>query len=154
VPGSKYRIVDLVTSVRDALAAVAPIVERVGIRSHFPDAYDEWDAIAAQIFNSVMSWENIENVEAYAPLAPYGLPRKSYAGLSFIGVSQGGQRFDRTAFVQISSEGDFDGIDCELLNDSMEVIGRVRLAPFAELEFSLCLNLAGSISIEERANYH
>jgi hypothetical protein len=64
---------ELVQIFHDALAAVAPVLERARIHSDLPRAYDEWDAIAQALFHNVVVRSIQWSDEVHLDLADKGL---------------------------------------------------------------------------------
>lgn len=81
----------LLQNFRTGIAGLVPCFERVGIPWRRPDAYDEWDAAVAAVFEALVvapiraSLPQVDR-EAFA-LPAYDMMLDSYAGLSVIEVA-------------------------------------------------------------------
>ena len=84
------RVSEIVENYRSALIAVLPSVEYAGIPWRRPDSYDEWDAIASVLYESLvvapLRWGLEEQEQHCFEMPKYDLLLESYAGLSWIEV--------------------------------------------------------------------
>ncbi len=131
-----YSAASLMASMREALQAIAPVLDRVGVHHRPAEAtYDGWEDLEAQIFRSVIG-EPAELAGAY-PMARYGFSLESYAELSFLNLAGNGAH--KLAFVRFQSEGEsFDSVlGAQLQPTTFAVIG-TTIVPFDKAHFELC----------------
>lgn len=84
---------DLVANFAKALRRLLPAVNRLGIPWKRPDAYDEWDSLAAATFDTLMvaplKWSIPEAEQERFRLPEYDLLLETYAGYSLIEIDAG-----------------------------------------------------------------
>ncbi len=89
----KTTVTELLHTFRDALAAIAPVVERVRIKWKEPDVYDDWDAIAEVLFQQIvvesLRWSLPDAHQVHFSLPQYAMKQASFADTSYIGVVEG-----------------------------------------------------------------
>jgi hypothetical protein len=142
-------VTDMLLNFRQALLAILPAVERVGIPWRRPDSYDDWDAIASAMFNAlvveVFRWHVRSSSNGLFRMPGYDLLLESYTGFCVLEVShpalQGGRHlfhsfgtcdnpFDMIEVRRISETG--DPFDQELTQCSVEgATFRLRLDPLS-----------------------
>lgn len=84
------RTTEIILNFRSALLAVLPMVERVGIPWRSGDAYDEWDAVAAALFEAlvvdVFRWSLFADRPDALQMPPYDMILKSYSEHSAVEI--------------------------------------------------------------------
>lgn len=80
----------LLSAMREALLALIPVAEKVHMSWRDDEAYDDWDAIATALYDSIVGQSILHSIDAkeMLPLAPYDLEVKSYKERSYIRVSK------------------------------------------------------------------
>ena len=133
-----YSAASLMASMREALQAIAPVLDRVGVHHRPAEAtYDGWEDLEAQVFRSVIG-EPGELADAY-PLAKYGFSLESYAELSFLNVASDGVH--QLAFVSFHSTVEsFDSVIGAQLQPSTLVVTGTTIVPFDKAHFAFCAN--------------
>ncbi len=84
-------VTSVLLNFRSALLALLPSVERVGISWKRPDAYDDWDALATTLFETlvvmVFRWSLPDDKQRDFRIPSYDLLLASYAGSSTLEVT-------------------------------------------------------------------
>jgi len=77
---------ELVQIFRDGLIALIPMADRAQMRWREPDNYDDWDSIAAAIFESIVlrSLEESSEWEKFNAVPQYNRRTDHYSGSSFL----------------------------------------------------------------------
>ena len=133
-----YSAASLMASMREALQAIAPVLDRVGVR-HRPAeaAYDGWEDLEAQVFRSVIG-EPVELADAFS-LAKHGFNLESYAEQSFLNLADNDAH--QLAFVRFHSAVEsFDSVVGAQLQPNTFVVTGTTIVPFDKARFSLCAN--------------
>jgi len=137
-------VTELLQSCRDALAAIAPVVERVGMRWKEPDVYDDWDAIAEVLFQQVvvesLRWALPDDHRAHFALPQYAMKHESVAATSYIRVVEA-QNDRHLAFHGFGTHVDpFDIVRTQQVTEEgvSGGTGFVDL-PVSSVKFVLCL---------------
>lgn len=143
--GPSPTVGELLSLLREALAALVPIAERAGIPWRDTEAYDDWDAIASALYANIVARklgqpESVRDVESlHWTFSRYDLLHPSYAGLSFISVKGPEIPSDAlAAFVGFAAgEGQFSDIKWIEINAKGEIAGSIRHASCSEASFSV-----------------
>jgi len=149
---------DILLNFRSALAALVPLVERVGIPWKRPDAYDEWDAMAAELFNNlvvqVFRWSLQEDTQETLRLPSYDLMLESYSELSTIEVIHPALKPGRWIFNAFETEASpFDIVEVRLLSkDGLPITKELETCPVENVQFVLRLLRNGHSVILEKGN--
>ncbi len=126
-PRGKIQLTELMDVFRSGLAALVPVVERVGIPWTEGDAYDDWDAIASTLYEQIVvnTARNAAELNSTHEFPKYDLIYPSYNGLAcfevvlastneFLGVFVGfeaiGRDFAKVKYVAQSADGTIDTI--------------------------------------------
>lgn len=139
----QYSISSLMASAREALQAVAPIMERAGIPHRPAEAqHDSWEDLEAQVFRSLIG-QPTELADAYA-LASYGFSLASYSDKSFVNVADEGA--ETLALVRFHSTSEsFDSLLAARLERESLVVTGTAIVPFEHARFALCANNHGVV---------
>lgn len=144
-------ITRLLLNFRDALIAVVPMVEKVGMPWKRPDGYDEWDAIATALFDNLVKeiiLQSLSDEERQdVTVAEYDLLQQDYAGASIIEVvhpSFVGARWRFHAFATMDNP--FDLIEVQpWVGENQPSFDELITCPVSEAQFLLRLvKLGGS----------
>lgn len=135
---------------RDALTAIAPIVEKVGILHAEGQAYDEWEDLEAQIFASIMG-EPIELAGA-SRLAKYGFNHNDYSRTTFVNVQTADH--PNAALISFTSgAAPFDSLRVAVLDPTtLAAVGEGRVG-FETAQFSICVDRQGARQIFKQLSY-
>jgi hypothetical protein len=150
-------VAEVMLNLRRALLAVVPTVEAVGIPWCRPDAYDEWDAIAASLYNAlvveVLRWSLPEPLRAGFKLPEYDLLVPSYAGLCTVEVLHSLLPDGRNVFHAFGTSSEpFDMVEVRMVSSGGNPYGQeLATCPVAGARLHLRLDpeLSGSQLIEE-----
>ncbi len=73
---------------RSGLAALVPVVERVGIPWREGTAYDDWDSIASTLYDQIVvnTIRNTAKIKGYIEFPEYDLIYPSYGGLAYFEI--------------------------------------------------------------------
>jgi hypothetical protein len=103
---------ELVTIFRDALAAVAPVLERAHIYSDDQKAYDDWDEIAQTLFDSIVArsirWS--EEAGADVDLGQYATLGQKGAEMPHLVARDGADDVWKSFHSIVSRQGLFDTV--------------------------------------------
>lgn len=130
---------ELLLNFNGALNSLIPWLDKSKIPYKEGEAYDEWDAIASVLFetmvvNSIRYSESFENDR---PFAKYDFQYENYRGLNFILCEDSTGQNEISVFVSFSVEDNFEMVHiCKVLKDSFEVIARSKLIT-SEVKFYL-----------------
>ena len=133
---------ELIANFRQALRALVPSVERAGIPWRRPDAYDEWDSLAAATYDALVAkplrWSLPEPGQATFRLPKYDLLLESYAGLSVIEVGPpGGERL-RVFHALGTKDEPFDLVEWRSVSiDGSPLSKTLETSPLAQTHFVL-----------------
>jgi hypothetical protein len=120
-------VTELIVAFRECLAALTPIVEKVGIEWREPKSYDEWDGIASAIYSSVVGSAVSYTVEGegFAQIAPYDMILRNFGQASYLFSPQLGRD---AVFIRLeTSEAPFDtAVFCRLNSDGTPSAERNR----------------------------
>jgi hypothetical protein len=109
-------ITDLMYNFRAGLLGLLPSVERVGIPWQRPDAYDEWDNLAAAVYHTLI----VEPLRSSLPegeqqhfrLPEYDMLLSSYTGRSVIEILSPGSKSAIRVFHALgTAEAPFDVVE-------------------------------------------
>lgn len=123
-------IKELLFNYKGALQSLVPWLEKSKIPYKEGEAYDEWDAIALTIYesmviNSIIYSEGLINKN---PFAKYDLQYENYNGLNFLLCEDPEGRDEFLVFVSFSAEDYFEMINtCKVKKDSFDVILRSKI---------------------------
>ena len=92
-------VTSLLLLYRDALRALVPFFDQLGLPWREPDAYDEWDELASLLYRhfvvgSLLETSVVEDRETIK-VAEYDIVQQSYAGMSYVSVIPLGEPKDR-----------------------------------------------------------
>lgn len=152
--GGLMRVTSVLLNFRAALAALVPVVERVGMAWKRPEAYDEWDAIAMTLFDKlvveVLRSSLDEGVQEGFQLPPYDLSLSTYARVSTLEVIHSSLPQGRWLFHAFGTDREpFDVVEVRPLSEDGRLLAEVfEICPLAGAEFRLRLS-RGSDLIEE-----
>ena len=124
-PPHKIPITELMDVLRSGLAALVPVVERIGIPWTEGDAYDDWDAIASTLYEQLVVNTARSSVEVSSSLEfpRYDLIYPSYNALAcfrviltstsefcgcFVGFEASGREFCKVKHTIQSADGTVD----------------------------------------------
>lgn len=139
------RVTDVLLNFRSALVAVVPAFERVNIPWRRPDAYDNWDAVASELFQSlvvnVFQWSLVDEEEGVMRLPAYDLLLDAYADLSTIDVVHRALMPGRWAFHAFGTKVDpFDVVEVRHLSEKgTPLSGELETCPVEGAQFALRL---------------
>lgn len=141
---------ELVGVFRDALAVVAPVLERARISHLDSEAYDDWDRVAEALFASIVARSVEFSREAQdVRLDPYALRLPSYAGRPCVIVRDRSRDGERFIFYSIGSTSSaFDTV--RVLREG-ELSGNLEAIPFERASFSVSIpgrNEITSLTVE------
>ena len=116
-------ITDVLLNFRQALLAILPAVERVGIPWRRPDAYDDWDAITSVMFNTlvveVFRWSVASSTSGLFKMPGYDLLLESYAGLCVLEVRHAALQGGRHLFHSFGThDSPFDMIEVRRISET------------------------------------
>lgn len=116
-------VTEVLLNFRQALLAILPTVEKVGIPWRRPDAYDEWDGIASALFKSlvfeVLRWSVRGPRKEEFRMPEYDLLLEGYAGLSILEVSHPALPSGRYLFHSFGTEETpFDVLELRRISDT------------------------------------
>lgn len=87
-PLAKIQVTELMDVLRSGLAALVPVVERIGIPWTEGDGYDDWDAIASTLYDQLVvnTIRNASGIDATIDVARYDIIYPSYRELAHLEV--------------------------------------------------------------------
>ncbi len=137
----RYSVSSLIASAREALQAVAPIMERAGIPHRPAEAqHDGWEDLEAQVFRSLIGQPS-ELADACA-LASYGFSLETYSDKSFVNVADEGA--EMLALVRFHSAAEsFDSLLAARLETETLAVTGTAIVAFEHARFALCANKYG-----------
>ncbi|MBN1344626.1 MAG: hypothetical protein JXQ73_18185 [Phycisphaerae bacterium] len=142
-------VTDLVMNLHAALRALVPCVERVGLPWKRPDAYDEWDNIAAALYQALvvepLRFSLPERERDRFSLPAYDLLLPSYADKSIIEVLPAESDGRIGAFHALGTlEAPFDVVEWRAVNRTgLPESERLETIPLESARFALRLNANG-----------
>jgi hypothetical protein len=130
----------LIRNFRSALVAVIPAAEAVGIPWRREDAYDEWDGIATQLYESLVEsrlcWALTESDREQFHLPPYDLLLTKYETTAVIEVTVPSVTSRRVFHALGSSKEPFDICECRLVRPDGTVASEiVESYPLTDVRF-------------------
>lgn len=139
-------VTSILLNFRAALFALVPVVKRVGIAWKRPDAYDEWDTIAATLFDKlvveVIRWSLPEETQECFRLPLYDLLLPVYASTSTLEVFHSSLPPGRWLFHAFGSNREpFDVVEVRSLSkDGRPLAEELETCLLDGAEFHLRLN--------------
>ena len=118
-------VTEVLLNFRQALLAILPAIERVGIPWRRPDAYDEWDSIASALFESlvfqVLHFSLPDSFKEKFRIPDYDLFLPTYTGLSVLEVRHPALPCGRYLFHSFGTENcPFDVVELRRISDTGE----------------------------------
>ena len=127
-----YTVTQLVAAFRQALVALVPIVEAVGLTWRDGEAYDDWDLIEGTLFEVLVAAGVRGDVDAFGtskPFPAYGFADVSYADCSWIEVNVPEE--DGTfALIRLNSPREFGDVAVVRLNTRGDPAGEPTVVPW------------------------
>ena len=145
----------LILNFRSGLAALVPAMERVGVPWKRPHAYDEWDAVASCLYQTLVvepiRWGLEEADRESFELPPYDLLLDSYSNGSRIEVLHARVSGTVAAFHSLGTiQSPFDAVEVRILSNGGPASADLTILPIEECRFCLRLVSRGrEIRIEE-----
>jgi hypothetical protein len=131
---------------REALLALVPIADKIHMPWREPDSYDDWDAIASALYNSIVirSIESATEDERFFPIPQYDKRIISYSYNSFVSNFELGRGY---AFICFQTNNTpFDTCLFAALGEGGHVIGQAH-ARFEETQFTVVGQKIGTSAI-------
>lgn len=131
----------LVRLFRDALVALAPVLDAAHIPWRDGEAYDQWDAIAKVLYDNLvvepLAWAF--NSESQFQLATYDLLLSDYSEVSFIEARHSSlSTEEQAAFLRFATDREpLDCIEAVVLGSHLEPTERVERIRLDEVTFEL-----------------
>ncbi len=144
---------ELLQLFRDALSALAPIASRAMLSWDGFDSHPDWERLAASAFHAFVASPVSTDRQRRAgdgPLAPYDIDLDSYAGASWVGVSE--ESSGSLALVRLVTRSDpFDSVEFARLDPVDGRIIETFVLPWVGLEWCLFRRSAsGSVEVVSR----
>jgi hypothetical protein len=114
-------VTEVLMNFRQALLAILPAVQKVGIPWQRPDSYDEWDDIASVLFNSLvikfLQWSMPSPILEKFKMPKYDLFLENYTGLCVLEVRHSGLQEGRYLFHSFGTEASpFDVVEMRCIS--------------------------------------
>lgn len=136
-----YSITKLMSSFRQALVALVPSAEDVGVKWRDGEAYDEWDLIEDVLFEVYVASAvraEVSQFRASKPFAEYGMSGVRYSERSWFEVlSEEGD--GPLALIRLNSPGGLGGVQLVRLDEHEEVCEHLVVKWTPNLQFGVRL---------------
>lgn len=140
-------IQELLLIFREALVSLIPSMEKAKIPWRDPDAYDDWDSIALQIFSSIVENTCREVIDGAFPMPQYGIAMGDYSESSFIDVSSTDNKFSNCALICLTTRNlPFDTVRFQTLDSATRKGIAITEIPWESARFGLSVNKGGKLS--------
>jgi len=140
-------IQELLLIFREALVSLIPSMEKAKIPWRDPDAYDDWDSIAMQVFSSIVENACREVINDAFPIPQYGMTMGDYSELSFIDVSSRDSRVVNCVLICLTTKDlPFDTVRIQTLDPATRRGMTITEIPWESAQFGLSVNKGGRVS--------